>query len=175
MLVNRVKLDHKNQPDEFNKIVIHFGLNGEFLSKELVDTRPKARAYKIIDGEEVVFKIYHDPVEQNYEAPLYSVEQNKQYKDALYSKEGLRLLNRLKNMHLIQKGQCRRILETANVHEKLIKKIDSILFRKMPMRRVLNFIVEDTEFNRIPFKDLGIDKDTIMQFFTNQGLIYGKA
>ncbi len=158
----------------YGGVITTVGKDG-FESKELVDHPRESKAYRIIDGQKVLFADYKEYQDQDYEAPTYTPEQNELYKQAMHSNQGHRLLNRLKNTSLIKRRQLRSIFETMGINPEFTDKIEKV-FYPVKMQRRIDFRDEECIFNRIPLKDLGITKAQIMTLFINEGLIpnYGK-
>ena len=124
----------------------------------------KATVFTIIDNQEIPIreKKYEDV--QVYDTPKYSDEDTKNYKDILYSKEGLKLVNRLKNQHLIKRDECKRVLKSLDLPDKLINKLVRYLYPNTIIRQ-LDFRVEEESFCRLSFKDLGITKEKVINLF----------
>lgn len=178
MLVNSVTLKKRRSSHEnFNKKIVIQDSNG--FSIELVDEPKSAEVFRINSKNELVpFRIDPVVVEQEYEIDPFTPQQTKAYKEVLYSEQGRKLVNRLKNLRLMNLEGFKSFLETfkdKNVSKlgdnKFIKSLLEEPKKEFIHKRKLNFAVEDYSFNTISLKDLGITKQEVMEIFRKHKLI----
>lgn len=180
MLVNRVTfiepvLDDSRGP---KTIIQEFDKIGNLVCVRLPDIPNTAQVFRINEnGDHIPFKIDEPIVHQEFEKDPFTANQTEEYKRTLYSKVGLRLINKLKNSRLITRNQFESILSCIKgINVKTVMGIPAIklLFQEEPKFRKfkhVNFNVEQFCFNKIPLKDLGITKEDVINLFRRERLI----